>query len=101
MASWMALASSRAISAGVLLLRHGSGVGHTKTSMCFGVATAHAGYLHGSQRAIAGYVRQAHAAHGSRAEPRQPSRGTAAEAQGQTTCPTNSVRPRVRRARVG
>ena len=61
MASWMALVTSRDIDACVLLLLlllllllRGSGVGRTKTSMCLGVATAHAGYLPGSQGAIAG-----------------------------------------------
>lgn len=61
MASWMKLATSRDIVACVLLLLllRGCGVGRTKTSMCLGVATAHAGYLPGSQGAIAGRLRQA------------------------------------------
>ena len=77
MASWMKLATSRDIVACVLLLLllRGCGVGRTKTSMCLGVATAHAGYLPGSQGAIAGRVRQARESHRSRAVARRPSRG--------------------------
>ena len=84
MASWMALVTSRDIDACVLLLQllllllllRGFGVGRTKTSMCLGVATAHAGYLPGSQGAIAGArAAGSRALHGSRAKARRPSRG--------------------------
>ena len=98
MASWMALATSRDVGASVLL--RGQGVGLTKTSMCFGVSAAHAGYLPGSQGMCGGPAGRP----ASRTGAIKRKGGRADQGEEiirRPRLPPRRVPPRSRRARVG